>query len=99
MHSVGKPAGEMSDNGNVEGARDWPDSRFSNIDIDFDPFRAALTDLCSFAGIEPESIATGQFLGPYACGGKTNFPQTFRLKDLYLTTVWEIWTTTGMRKG
>ena len=41
------------------------------------PVSSVFELLYRFVGIDPDSITTEQFLGPYACGGQSNCPQTF----------------------
>ena len=62
----------------LHGARDSGcEMQLSSMSAEVCPVSSVFELLYRFVGIDPESITTEQFLGPYACGGQSYYPQTF----------------------
>ena len=63
---------------NLHGVKDSRcEMQLSSTSTDVGPVWSVFALLYRFVAIDPESITTEQFLGPYACGGQSNYPQAF----------------------
>ena len=62
----------------LHGVRDSGcEMQLSSMSTEVGPVSSVFEVLYRFVGIDPDSITTEQFLVPYACGGQSNYPQSF----------------------
>ena len=76
--SIWQGAGETLTCDSLHGVRDSGcEMQLSSMSAEVGPVSSVFELLYRFVGIDPDSITTEQFLGPYACGGQSSCPQTF----------------------